>query len=325
MSELLIGLLGVLLATNQVAAATNLITKKTGVKLEVVDPNNPVEKEYQKILEEDDAAQEEVDKWIQEKNALASQDADLANATLSLRIDQRFRPVRKAYEDFLLRQPKHARALLAYGSFLSDTGDEAAAKDQWEKARGLDPTNPATWNNLANYYGHRGPTTNAFAYYEKAIALRTNEPVYYQNFATTVFLFRKDAQEFYKINEQQVFDRALELYRQALKLDPNNFPLATDLAQTYYGIKPPRHDEALAAWNYALKIASDDIEREGIYVHLARLQIQSGRFAEARTNLNLVANPQYGALKQRLVRNLENKEAKPNEPGEAQADAAKKP
>jgi tetratricopeptide (TPR) repeat protein len=314
-SNLLIGLLGALLATNQPAAVSNLLLRKTGMVVGAVDANDPVENEYKKLLELDDASQEEVDKWIQENQAFAAQGAGISQSALNVKIEQRFEPVRKAYEDFIQRHPKHSRALLAYGSFLGDIGDEDEAREQWEKARGLDPSNPAVWNNLANYYGHRGPITNAFIYYTKAIELSPNEPVYYQNFATTVFLFRKDAREFYNIEEQQVFDRALELYRKALSLDPNNFPLATDLEQTYYGIKPPRYEEAMKAWNYALKIANDEIEREGVYVHLARNQLLSGRLDEARKNLDLVTNDQYKVLKDRLSRNLEKKSNGTNAPG----------
>ena len=101
-------------------------------------------------------------------------------------------------------------------------------------------TNPAVWNQLANYYGHNGDVTNAFAHYAEAIRLDPTEPVYYQNFATTVYLFRKDAQEFYRITEPQVFDKALDLYRKAMKLNPDSFVLATDYAESYYGIKPWR-------------------------------------------------------------------------------------
>jgi tetratricopeptide (TPR) repeat protein len=107
---------------------------------------------------------------------------------------------------------------LAYGSFLNDIGDEdASVQFENETARQLDPKNPAAWNNLANYYGEHGPITNAFIYYAKAIELNPNEPVYYQNFATTVYLYRKDAREFYGITEQQVFDKALALYQQGHK------------------------------------------------------------------------------------------------------------
>jgi len=102
----------------------------------------------------------------------------------------------------------------------------------------------------------------------------------------------------------------LELYRKALKLDPDNFALAQDLAQSYYGIKPLRADDALAAWNYTLKIAKDDVQREGVYVHLARVQLNSGQFEDARRNLSLVTNDVYQVLKSRLTRNLAEKEQK---------------
>jgi len=308
MSSFLIGLLSALVATNQPAAVSNFVARTTGVPVNFPNPGDPVEKEYRKLLELDDAAQEEVDKWIRDDTAFGEQGAGLAGSTLSARVEQRLKPVREAYEDFLRRHPDHARAHLAYGSFLHDIHDEEAGVEHWEKARELDPKNPAAWNNLANHYGHRSPVKKSFEYYAKAIELDPREPVYYQNFATTVFLFRKDAMEFYEIDEQQVFNKSLELYRQALKLDPNNFVLATDLAQTYYGIKPVRTDDALAAWEYALKVASNDTEREGVYLHLARFKLNARRFDEARKNIARVTNEVYAVLKNRLLRNLEKQE-----------------
>ena len=130
--------------------------------------------------------------------------------------------------------------------------------------------------------------------------------------------------EFYKIDEKEVFDRSLNLYRKALKLDPKNFPLATDYAQSYYGIKPLRTEEALTAWNEALKIANDDFEREGVYIHLARVELNSGLFDQARNHLNLVTNEFYTVLKGRLNRNLLEKEKKAtNAP--VQAESVAKP
>lgn len=307
-NSLLLALLGALAATNPPPAVSNFVAHTTGVSAKVPDPNDPVEKEYQKLLALDDAAQEEVDKWIRDDTAFREQGAGLGSATLRARVEQRLKPVREAYEDFLRRHPDHAPAHLAYGSFLHDTQDEEGSVAHWEKARELDPKNPAAWNNLANHYGHRSPVTKAFEYYAKAIELNPNEPVYYQNFASTVYLFRHDAMEFYKIDEQQVFNKALELYRKALRLDTNNFVLACDLAQSYYGIKPVRTDEALAAWEYALKIAPNDTDREGVYLHLARFKLNAGRFHEARKTLNSVTNEVYAELKRRLERNLDKQE-----------------
>jgi tetratricopeptide (TPR) repeat protein len=307
-NDLTIGLLSALLATNQPQAVSNLIQQNAGVSVAIANPNDPAEQELQKLMDDDDAAQAEVDKWIRDNNAFAAQGAGESKEDLNKRILARFDSVRKGYEDFLRRYPNNARGHLAYGSFLDDIGDEDASMLQNVTAAQLDPKNPAAWNNLANYYGEHGPTTNAFADYAKAIELNPNEPVYYQNFATTVYLFRKDAREFYGINEQQVFDKALELYRKAIQLDPDNFPLATDYAQSYYGIKPLRTNDALVAWTNALKIAHDDTEREGVFIHLARVKMAAGLYGEVGAQLDAVTNSMYAALKNRLERNLAERE-----------------
>jgi tetratricopeptide (TPR) repeat protein len=309
MASLLSGLLGVLVATNQPSAVSNLIRERTGAKIEITDANDPVEREYLRLLELDDAAQTEVDRWLTDNDKLTGTGASLDQGTMRGRIRQRFEPVEKAYKDFLERNPKHVKGRIAFGSFLGDIGREDEAREQYEKAKEVDPKQPAIWNNLANYYGHNGPVTNAFACYEKAIELNPNEAIYYHNLATTVYLFRSDATNYFTITEQQVFDKAMALYRKALALDPENFPLATDLAQTYYGIKPPRVKDAFRAWEDALKIARDDIEREGVHLHFARWHRTAGDFEAARRELNLVTNQMYAVMKTNILKTLAKAEA----------------
>ncbi|MEY2408986.1 MAG: hypothetical protein QOF48_1656 [Verrucomicrobiota bacterium] len=332
MSDLLIGALSALLATNPPVALSNFVHARTGVTIPVADPNDPVEKEYRLVMELDDAAEAEVDRWMKENQDLAKKGQGLDRPQLQAKIAARFEPVKKAYETFLAAHPGHAHARLAYGGFLSDIGEEESALQQWDKARELDPRNPVAWNNLANYYGHNGPITNAFACYARAIELKPLESLYYQNFATTVFLFRKEGMEFFGITEQQVFQKAMGLYRKARELDPGNFLLATDLAQSYAGMKPPRTgdaavdaraeqqftDEALAAWKDAFQIAPDENARQGIYVHLARWQINARRFDAARASLLLLTNSAFSSTK----RSLEKKMAKMEAPDPVTAPAS---
>jgi tetratricopeptide (TPR) repeat protein len=312
-SNLLIGLVSALVATNQPLAVSNLAVNTTGVSIAVPDLNDPVEKEYHRLLADDDAAQAEADKWIRDNQAFAAKGAGVPLEELNRRIMARFDLVRKAYEDFLQRHPDHARARVAYGSFLSDISDEDGAQAQWEQALALDPKNPAIYNNLAELYAHSGPTRKAFDYYTKAIELNPREPLYYDNFGTVVYLFRKDAMEYYGINEAQVFAKAFELYSNAMRLDPDNFPLASRVAQTYYAIKPLRTNDALVAWTNALNIARDEIEREGVYIHLARVKMLVGRFDEARQQLNAVTNEMYADLKRVVTRSLAERESKAQE------------
>lgn len=313
-----------LVSTNQPEAASNLVRQAAGVSISIPDPNDPVEIAYKKLMADDDAAQAEVDKWIRDNDEFTAKGAGISRKELNLKIRTRFVPIRQAYEDFIKLHPNHVRARVAFGSFLEDTHDEEGSQEQWEKALELDKTDPAIYNNLANHYGHTGPVKKAFEFYTKAIELNPKEPIYYHNFGTTVYLFRKDAREYYNISEQQVFDKALELYSNSMRLDPTNFPLASDVAQTYYGIKPTRTDEALKSWTNALSIAHDEIEREGVYLHFARLKLHAERFAEARAHINAVTNDMYKDLKSRLVRNLNEQEAmaKTNSSKSGVSDAA---
>jgi tetratricopeptide (TPR) repeat protein len=307
------GLLGAVVAAGRLGAVTNLVAGTTNPSPGIVaGANDPVERELKRLMDADDEAQAEVDQWILD-NQGAARGAGVPKADLQRRIRERFEPIHQAYADFVKRHPDYARGRVAYGSFLNDLQNEEAAREQWEKALALDPNDPAPYNNLANLYTHAGPVRKAFEYYAKAIELKPQESLYHYNFGTAVYLFRKEAMAYFGFTEQQVYSKALELFTQALKLDPRNFPLASDVAQTYYGIKPLRLEDALTAWTNALAIAHDEIEREGVYIHFARLKLQADRFAEVRAHLNAVTNDMYDVLKKRLVRNLEEQERKARE------------
>jgi len=309
MNDLLIGLVSALLATNQPQAVSNLIQQKAGVLVNIPNANDPAERELDRLMAEDDEAMVEVDKWIQENNAFAAQGAGESKAELNRRILARLAVVRKKYEDFLRRHPDSVHGHLAYASFLNNLGEEDAAKAENEKARQLNPSDSAAWNNLANYYGENGPITNAFIYYAKAIQLDPAESVYYQNLAVMVYLYRTDAKTFYHIEEQQVFDKSLALYRKAMQLDPDNFALVTDYAESYYGIRPLRTNDAFLAWSNALQVAHNDVEREGAYIHLARIHMLAGQYAEGRMQLDAVTNSTYASLKQTLEHAIAQREA----------------
>jgi len=320
MNVALVGALTLLLATNPPAALTNMVLEKTGLSLLASKTNDPVATELQSIMDEDDRAQDDIDRWIEEADEPKTGESLLKSITLRGRITQRIEPIKDRYRRFLDAHPTNAAAFLAFGSFLNAYGEEREAIEQWEKARQLDPKNPAPWNNLANSYAHIGPVTNSFFMYEEALRLRPNEPVYLHNFGTLVFLFRRDATNYFQCDEQAIFEKAFSLYQKAIQLDPQNFQLAADVAQTYYGWKLPKATNAVAAlqaeqnlaatamkaWTNALSLAPTDAEREGIQLHLARWNIRLGRWAEASNNLAAVTNEVHEPILNRLRKSLQN-------------------
>ena len=287
---------------------TALLVAPLFIEAQSTEPSektDPIEQEYQRILELDDTALTKIDEWIR-----ATQRPDAAEAesiAIIGKIKAQITPVKEAYEAFIKKNPKHARALLTYASFLTDIGEERSALPHLIKATEVDPRLPAAWNNLANHYGHHGEVKKAFTHYEKAIEISPQESVYYHNFGTTVFLFRKDVKEHYNITENEVFDKALALYKKAQEYDPKNFDLAEDIAQTYYGIrttdspsKLARPQEALKAWKLAASLAPAEFEKQGVFIHLARVYIDLGDLTKAKAQLQQVQLPIYRELRDRV-------------------------
>jgi hypothetical protein len=83
--------------------------------------------------------------------------------------------------------------------------------------------------------------------------------------------------------------------------------LATELAESFYLIKPLPTREALQAWSNALDVAENDSQREAVYLHMARVEMKSGMFIEAGKNLDAVTSGVHNAVKELLSRNLQNK------------------
>ncbi|HWV98901.1 MAG TPA: hypothetical protein VNZ64_04325 [Candidatus Acidoferrum sp.] len=305
MTLLLSGVLGGALVLHAAGAVSNGLQT---AELVVSQTNAPAEKEYEKLLADEEAARGEVNLWHQENKWLAAKGIGTTQAQVERRSRERFEPIDKAYVDFLRRHPNHIRARLSYGCFLNDRQDEAGAQAQWEKALELQPENADAYNNLAGRYSEIGPAKKAFEFYSKAIELKPSEAIYYHNFADAIYVLRSHAMTNYGLSEQQVFCRALGLYSNAVRLDPQNFTFASDWAQTYYAVKPLPYAEALKAWTNALTSATNEGEHEDVYLHLARVKMLAGRLGEARAQLNSVTNESCAGLKAALLGRIEERQ-----------------
>jgi tetratricopeptide (TPR) repeat protein len=260
--------------------------------------NEAVENEYHKLLLDDNAAENDVLEWLDK--AAGSND----RLTMDLKAQQRLEGIKKEYQDFVERHPRHVNARLAFGSFLKDSKDDEGSRTQFEVARELAPTNPSPWNALGNYYRNSGQAAKAFEFYGKAIELDPKQGVYYHNLAATLYLFRHEGCKYFHLDEQEAFEKVLALYRQALKLEPEDFILWSDYAMSFYGVQPPRWKEGLEAWKETLKVAPGEEEREGVDIHLARIYVNLGQYDQARASLDLVTNANFAGLKKDVAEDL---------------------
>lgn len=138
--------------------------------------------------------------------------------------------------------------------------------------------------------------------------LDSRQPLYAHNLAEAVYLLPKDAQAYYHLTQEEAVERATQLYSNALRLDPANFPFATDVAMTYYAMRPFEPGAAMQAWTNALKLAKDEVDRQGVFLHFARVNVLAGRFDEARRHLDAVTIQNYVNLKGSMLRQISEQE-----------------
>lgn len=303
------------------AAATNApgspsthttVAARTDTVVAAVPTNaeDKVELRYQLLLRQDDDALTETQKLISRSNAQQGSDwKENSEEELRQMIQSRVGSVKKAYQDFLRDNPRHVKAMIAYGSFLCDLQEEEEGVTWWLKAREIDPRNAAVHNNLANHYSHDSNPKRAIEEYETAIALQPSEPTFYFNLGNMMYLYRKETGELKKWTEDEVFEHSLQAFRQARDLEPGSYDYAYTYAETFYGVKPTNWRRALEAWDFCLKLNITPIQRDQIYTHLARINIRLGKIKKARDYLELVKSDQWQDLRLRLTEIANHQEA----------------
>ena len=206
------------------------------------------------------------------------------------------------YKHFLRDHPRHARAMVAYGTLLDDQGREEEALGWWKKAIEVDPREAYAYNSIAGHYGHDGRAAEALKLYDKAIELEPTEPIFRFNWATTCVLFRTDSQTVYGWTKEEIFQRSLEQFRKARDLVPQNFEFASTYAETFYMMPKPDWPEAYAAWKHCLNQPFNDSQRELVFAHLTRVCIRLGRHDEATEWVGKLASERPGSMRPLLER-----------------------
>ncbi len=151
---------------------------------------------------------------------------------------------------FLLRKisPPTQESLRRQGNVFFDQQNWDLARDYYEKAIELDPTDIAPRNNLGTVYEAQGRYEEAIAAYNKAIELDPTSNYPHHNLGV-VYL------------AQGRYEEAIAAYNKAIELDPTDADPNVNLGVVYQ--TQGRYEEAIAAYKKALALDSTDT-----YVHL---------------------------------------------------------
>lgn len=284
-----------------------LFSQEESVK-DKADPDKPVEPTVEMLIHEIQVAYAQGVESLSTKMRMTYtlKEESIEKAQLEVEADQRRleSKTEKAFQNLVKKFPESAEPSIALGNFYDDLGKEHQAFDLWTKASKINPKDPSIWNNLAGYHTHNGKIMTSFQYFEKVMTLKPDHWIYYHNFGNAVFLFRKDAKEYFSLDEQGVFNRAFELFEQALEKAPQNFELAQDIANSYYIVRPFRSDAAIKAWEKAGEIAASPEEKQSVLIHLARWYLRKNDVPQALKLINQVTHPELITLKKRVKKNI---------------------
>jgi tetratricopeptide (TPR) repeat protein len=273
--------------------------------VQAADTAGALNAEFKDLLLADEAALQAIDRLMAENNAFAEQGAGLPHAMLSTKVHGIVDPVRERYVKFLAAHPDHVRGHLAYASFLGEFSESPEILQHLEKALALAPEDPVVLNNVAKHHAEHGEAARAFGLIQKALEKRSDEPTYLRNLAGMMQVYRKEATTFFQLDgERQLHSHVTRLYRRAIALQPDDFLLRTALGQALYRADPFPVEEAITAWQEALRLASTPLEREGVEIHLARVHIRHRDYHAARRHLESVTAPELAEEKNRLLTGL---------------------
>lgn len=288
-------------------------TGKTMVLLQ----RSPTESRFQSILAADNAAMRDILVCL-DQNAQSIQANPVSRSTFRNRARQQVLQVRDTYGRFLEDNPDHSRARNAYASFLRYIGDEKLAEEYWNQILASDEKNAATHNNLARHLvfvaiEQKSLTSipRAFVLIEKAIILDLKQPMYRHNLATTICLYPEEAARHFQSTTNKALERAFEEYQTALKLDPKNFEIASDLAEIYLQIVPIQKDSAIVAWNRALRLAQTERQKDSVHLNIAILEFKTGDHRAVRQSLMKVSGNYFADMKAELEKKVSESEKRP--------------
>lgn len=171
----------------------------------------------------------------------------------------------RAYQRGLAVAPENVELLNALGFSLFQQGESAAAVEALEKALEVDPGHAKAHNNMALASIDLGELEIAEAHYRESLAIEPH-PAIYNDLG-------------FVLERQGLSEEAVELYRQALALDPESpaasFNLGSALARAGEYVEAER----------LLRVALEKRPNSQTWTGLGVVLRQQGRFDEAATSL----------------------------------------
>jgi len=190
------------------------------------------------------------------------------------------------YEQFLADNPNHPYGWILAGRFLRNIGNDTLALAAFFRAEENTPGQAVVQQQIGQILAENGDYELALPYFLQAIELAPKEATYHEDMG----LFLVSYGKLLEVDGVLESGRAEELRRDAFdtarQLEPDNFDRWWRWAESYTDRKEPDWPGSIKAWEKTLEQAKTTIQKEGVWLQLARSNLMAGNKDSAEKWLN---------------------------------------
>ena len=227
------------------------------------------------------------------EKALAREDVHSVQTELQSIVD--------GYERLINASPEYAAAYVSYGLMLHRIGERKTSNAILARADELDPYHAIVKNQLGNYQAEEGNYLEAMAFYNMAIDLRPEEPLYHYQLGNLLFAYKK-----FFIDDKLFLLDGIDLeiqkkFREAAMLAPAHLPYRLRYAQSFFDVARPNWEAALEEWQQLVDFVESPEEKQMMQLYMARTRFLMGHHTAARKIINKIDEPSLEHSKQLLI------------------------
>ena len=233
------------------------------------------------------------------ERALATEDVHSIETELQSIVD--------GYEALISAAPNYVAAFISYGMMLHRIGERIPSNAMLIRADQIDPYHAIVKNQLGNYQAEEGNYPEAMGFYQMAIDLRPDEPLYHYQLGNLLFSYKN-----FFIDDKLFLPEGIDLeiqnrFRKAAMLAPAHLPYRLRYAQSFFDIARPNWEAALEEWQQLVNFVESPEEKQMMQLYMAKTRFEMGHHTAAQKIIKGIDEPSLEHSKDILLKQINAK------------------
>ena len=222
-------------------------------------------------------------------------------------IETELQSIVDGYEALISAAPNYAAAFISYGMMLHRIGERIPSNAMLIRADQIDPYHAIVKNQLGNYQAEEGNYPEAMGFYQMAIDLRPDEPLYHYQLGNLLFSYKK-----FFIDDKLFLPEGIDLeiqnrFRKAAMLAPAHLPYRLRYAQSFFDIARPNWEAALEEWQQLVNFVESPEEKQMMQLYMAKTRFEMGHHTAAQKIIKGIDEPSLEHSKDILLKQINAK------------------